>query len=138
MSFPLVTVICLCHNQAPFVAEAIQSVWDQNYPNVELIVVDDGSVDNSKDEIKEKLKGLPTEFIDLNKSVGNCTAFNHGIKKAKGEVIIYLAADDVLYPDRISEGLKSFESKTGVNLRDVMLLTEHGDNISSHYERNEN
>ncbi|MFK7952035.1 MAG: glycosyltransferase [Ekhidna sp.] len=138
MSSPLVTVICLCHNQAPFVAEAIQSVWDQNYTNVELIVVDDGSTDGSKESIKEILKGSSTVFIDLDKSVGNCTAFNQGLKKAKGEFIIDLAADDILYPKRVSEGIKSFEIKTGINFCDVMMLNEEGDHIKSHYKRDEN
>lgn len=135
---PLVSVVCLCYNQARFVAEAIQSVWDQDHPRIELIVVDDGSYDDSKKVIQEKLLGTDTQFIDLKENTGNCTAFNHGLKEAKGDFIIDLAADDVLYKNRISNGLKFFEPDVGVNFCDVMLLNKKGENIRTHYKRDKN
>jgi glycosyltransferase involved in cell wall biosynthesis len=135
---PLVSVICLCHNQARFVDEAIQSVWDQNHSNIELIVVDDGSTDSSKAVIQKELDGSKTQFIDLKENIGNCRAFNHGLKEAKGSFIIDLAADDILYPNRITEGIKSFsDKKIGVNFCDVRFLNDEGENLGSHYKRNE-
>lgn len=135
---PLVSVVCLCYNQGQFVGDVIQSVWDQDYPNVELIIVDDGSTDNSKAVIQKKLEGTNTQFIDLKENIGNCRAFNHGLKEAKGNYIIDLAADDILYPNRISEGLKGFTSdEIGVNFCDVMLLNQEGESIRTHYKRNE-
>lgn len=133
---PSVSVICLCYNQATFVADAIQSVFTQDHSNVELIVVDDGSKDGSKEIIKDQLKNLQSQFIDLKENVGNCVAFNHGLKEAKGEFIIDLAADDVLYPNRISEGLRFFKHDIGVHFCDVMLFNEKGENIRTHYRRN--
>lgn len=138
-SQPLVSVICLCHNQGKYVADAIQSVWDQDYENVELIVIDDGSSDDSKEAIQKKLEGTKNQFIDLKENIGNCKAFNHGLKEAKGDFIIDLAADDMLYSNRISAGLKAFSKKgVGVNFCDVMLTDEHGVNIRTHYKRNKN
>lgn len=134
---PLVSVVCLCYNQVQFVADAIQSVLDQDHSNVELIVVDDGSKDGSKEAINKKLKGLQIRFIDLEENIGNCKAFNLGLEEAKGEFIIDLAADDILYPTRISEGLNHFEPGIGVHFCDVMLLNAHGDELTTHYERDE-
>ena len=127
MKEPLVSVICLCHNQAAFVATAIHSVLEQTHQNVELILVDDGSTDDSKNVIKESLKGTAITFIDIPEAVGNCKAFNRGFKASKGDFIIDLAADDLLLPDRIKKGLETFSSKNiGVEYCDVELINENG------------
>jgi len=131
---PLVSVICLCHNQAAFVKEALDSVFDQTYSNVELIVVDDGSKDGSQRVIKESIVKRDIEFISLDKSLGNCKAFNIGFKKTRGDFIIDLAADDVLLHTRISEGIKTFGQKEiGVEFCNVMNVDEAGDELSVHF-----
>ena len=136
---PLVSVICLCHNQADYVEKAIDSVLNQTYKNIELIVVDDASNDGSKEIIREKLSETEVSFIDLPENLGNCAAFNKGFFISKGEYIIDLAADDELYPQRIEKGLSAFkESKVGVNFCDALL--EYGDKrtSSSFYKRDDN
>ncbi len=136
MSSPLVSVICLCHNQSEYVAEAIQSVWDQDYPNIELIVVDDGSNDSSVQKIEEKLQGTSTKFIPIEPNIGNCKAFNKGFHESSGSYIIDLAADDLLMPNRVSAGVRDLhETNLGVNFCDVMLLDESGKKLGSHYDR---
>lgn len=137
---PLVTVICLCYNQAPFVKEAITSALNQTYSNVELIVVDDASNDESKEVIKKFIINKPEIlFISNTNNLGNCAAFNKALKKAKGEYIIDLAADDVLLPLRIEEGIKAFQQKDdkyGVNFSDAEIISEEGEHIKFHYNRN--
>lgn len=131
---PLVSVICVCFNQAKYVEEAIQSVWDQEYPNVELIIVDDASSDGSKDVIKKKTDGSSVKFISLEQNVGNCKAFNLGWIESSGSFIIDLAADDVLLPGRISLGVESLaHSKIGVHFTDCMLLNEQGTELGNFY-----
>ena len=103
MNTPLVSVICLCHNHALFVVEAIESVLEQSYPAVELIIVDDHSVDGSSAVIRNfiKIRNLDVPFVQNSSKLGNCRAFNMGWKMAKGDFVIDLAADDILMPNRI-------------------------------------
>jgi len=136
MPKPLVTVICLCYNHEKYVEEAIQSVLDQSYENVELIVIDDASEDKSKAVIEEKLLNhREVVFIRLNKNQGNCKAFNVGLKKANGKFIIDLAADDLLLPNRIESGIKIFSEKNiGVEFCNVENISDSGELLNTHFE----
>lgn len=138
MSSPLVSVICLCYNHSRYVVEAMQSVIDQTYPAVELIVIDDASTDRSVEVIKGFVKGKEQiKFISLEQNVGNCAAFNKGLELSSGAYIIDLAADDVLFPTRIEEGVKALDSVQddfGVQFSDAQLIDEGGDFIGFHSE----
>jgi len=129
-SGPLVSVICLCYNHERFVRESILSVLEQSYPNVELIVVDDNSTDNSVNVIKETLKDHPeVKFIQHTKNQGNCKSFNEAWRMAGGEFFIDLAADDTLPKERIAIGVKDFSTRDnsyGVQHGDVAYMTEAG------------
>src|SRR5688500_9747171 len=106
MSLPRVTIICLCYNQARFIREAILSVLSQTYFEIQFVVVDDASTDNSVSVIKECVALYPQiNFIPLSKNSGNCKAFNLALLEAEGEFVIDLAADDVLLPDRVTCGV---------------------------------
>ncbi|TRX57786.1 glycosyltransferase family 2 protein [Fulvivirga sp. M361] len=138
---PLVSVICLCFNHARFVEEAITSVLQQTYQNIELIVVDDCSMDNSPEIIKEKLKEFPEiQFIKLKSNMGNCAAFNLAYRRSKGKYIVDLAADDVLMPERVEFGVQSLEKSDGeygVNFTNAEIISECGKVIRNHYVVNE-
>ena len=139
MGQPLVSVLCLCHNQADFVREAIDSVLDQTYANVQLIIVDDASTDASVSVIQDYLKAHPNiMFVPLPQNVGNCKAFNHAFRYAKGEFIIDLAADDVLLPERISAGVEAFlqaGDSYGVNFTDADWIAADGQKLFRHSQR---
>ena len=135
-SKPLVSVICLCHNQAPYVKEAISSVLNQSYKDIELIIVDDGSTDESKEVITSAIGDTDTLFISNSKSEGNCKAFNKGFRESRGSYIIDLAADDALLPSRIMEGLKTFQKKEiGVEFCNVMNIDRHGKQLDVHFKK---
>jgi glycosyltransferase involved in cell wall biosynthesis len=138
-SKPLVSVICLCFNQGRFVADAILSVLSQTYANVELIVTDDGSTDNSREIIQQLIKNNPSiRFLSLRENIGNCKAFNKGLALAKGDFIIDLAADDLLHPERIEKGLQALQdagSEYGVNFSDAEWISETGTRLRFHSER---
>lgn len=133
----LVTVICLCYNHENFVLESLHSVLNQDYPHIELIVVDDCSTDNSKKTIEKWLLDYPNiQFIFNNTNLGNTNSFNKALKSAKGNYIIDLAADDVLVPDCISQQIKTFRESSFKNLGVVYgnteLIKENGE-FSSYF-----
>lgn len=140
MPQPLVSVICLCHNHASWVVEALTSVWSQTYPAVELIVVDDASRDGSKEVITAWLQDKPQiPFLSLDENIGNCRAFNRGLAMARGSYIIDLAADDVLLPERAAIGVRDMEQagpEWGVHFTDAAYIDVQGKLIKSHYKRN--
>lgn len=139
MAVPLVTVVCLCYNQGRFVTEALQSVIQQTYPNIQLMVVDDASTDNSVQIINDFLRAHPQiRFFPLPRNVGNCKAFNSALVHAKGEFVIDLAADDVLLPERIAEGVRALDSAGsdyGVNFTDAVWINERGERLQQHSDR---
>lgn len=127
----LVTIICLCYNQEEFVLESLQSVINQEYKKIELIIVDDCSTDNSKAVIEKWLVAHPNiPFISNKTNLGITKAFNKGLQLAKGEYIIDLAADDLLVPNCVSLQVNAFEKSNYTNLGIVYgnaaLITEKG------------
>ena len=140
---PLVTVICLCYNHNAFVIESLSSVLNQNYSNLELLIVDDCSHDDSKQTIENWLKLHPTiRFISNKTNLGNTKSFNQAAKFAKGEYIIDLAADDILLPHCIEKQLEKFEKSNYKNLAIVYgnaeLIDEKGKHISNYFAVDEN
>jgi glycosyltransferase involved in cell wall biosynthesis len=134
-----VTVICLCYNQSQYIGEAIASVFAQTHPEVQLIIVDDASTDDSAAAIRDALASRPgVELIVNQKNLGNCAAFNRGWKRAKGEFIIDLAGDDILFPTRIEIGLREFQlhdASYGVQFGDAELINETGMHLGLHSDR---
>ena len=107
MNSQLVSVICLCYNQARFIEEAVQSVLMQTHQTIQLIIVDDASTDNSPEMIGKIVSANPRiEYLLLKENLGNCAAFNRGLALVKGDFIIDLAADDILLPERVAAGVK--------------------------------
>ena len=95
MKNPTVSVIIPTYNRAHLVGRAIKSVLNQTYRDFEIIVVDDGSTDNTKDIIKEfQKKDKRIKYIPYEKNKGGSAARNTGIKAAKGEYIAFLDSDD--------------------------------------------
>lgn len=133
----MVSVICLCYNQARFVEEALDSVISQSYEELELIVVDDGSIDDSKAMIRKWLLMHSTiPFVNLKENLGNTTAFNRGLELASGKYVIDLAADDVLNSNRVEKQIEFFEqqeSNVGVIYSDAMYISEQGRQLQRHF-----
>jgi len=134
---PFVTVICLCYNQEAFVVESLNSVLNQSYPFIELIIVDDFSTDNSKKTISTWLKNNPNVYFIANETnLGITKSFNRALQLAKGEYVIDLAADDVLLPECIEKQINAFTNSSFKNLGVVYgnaeLISENG-SFNSYY-----
>jgi glycosyltransferase involved in cell wall biosynthesis len=97
---PKVSVIVDNYNYARFLGQTIDSVIAQDYPHVELIVVDDGSTDDSRSVIERYGSRLLPVF---QRNGGQAAAFNAGFARSTGELILFLDSDDVLWPECLSE-----------------------------------
>lgn len=138
---PLVTVICLCYNHSEFVVEAFESVLNQTHKNIELIIADDFSTDNSVEIIEKWRKNhLEILFFANKENIGNTKTFNQCLKIAKGEYIMDLAADDVLKFDCVENQLKGFrESKfesVGLIYGNAELISDKGIFIKDYFDTN--
>jgi glycosyltransferase involved in cell wall biosynthesis len=107
-SKPLISVIVPVYNHARFVLPAIQSVLDQTYRPIELIIIDDGSTDGSAEAIAEFQRTYqPTDAIEIKFSArenkGAHETINEAIKGAKGDYIAILNSDDLYLPSRLQE-----------------------------------
>jgi glycosyltransferase involved in cell wall biosynthesis len=128
---PLVTVICLCYNHEAYVVESLNSVVNQLYPSIQLIIVDDCSTDNTKATIENWLLKHPEiQFIVNDINLENTKSFNKALKFAKGQYIIDLAADDILLPNCVMTQINAFKYSSYKNLAVVYgnaeLISENG------------
>ena len=110
---PKVSVIIPVYNGAKFIKDAIESVLAQTYKDYEIIVVNDGSTDNTEEVLRPYIeKGLIRYFYQENQ--GSANARNKAIAEAKGEYIAWLDQDDVWLPHRLEKTVKVMEKDKGV------------------------
>jgi glycosyltransferase involved in cell wall biosynthesis len=103
----LASIIIDNYNYGRFIGEAINSALNQNYENIEVIVVDDGSTDNSRSVIDS----FGAKVIPVYKSNGGqASALNAGFDKSKGDIIFFLDSDDLLFNDTVSIAMSYFSS----------------------------
>lgn len=102
---PLVSILVNNHNYAEFLPEAIESALNQSYKNLEVIVVDDGSYDNSR----EIISGYKTQVKFLFKeNGGQASAFNAGFSMCQGDIVLFLDSDDVFLPLKAERVVQQF------------------------------
>jgi glycosyltransferase involved in cell wall biosynthesis len=107
MNQPLVSIILPVFNTEKYVAQAIQSVLDQSYKNLEIICINDGSSDNSLEIVKSF--GDKIIIVDLEKNSGIAAARNEGIKIAHGDYLAFMDSDDLWTPNKIELQMNEFE-----------------------------
>ncbi|MDD5454425.1 MAG: glycosyltransferase [Candidatus Ratteibacteria bacterium] len=124
---PLISVIIPAYNRAKFLEEAVKSVLAQTYKNWELIIVDDGSTDDTSEVVK---KFLDERIIYLHQdNKGASAARNKGILKAKGEYIAFLDSDDMWLPQKLQKQLEVFNKsrfKPGVVYTGIQYMDYKG------------
>lgn len=136
MNNPLVSAIIPNYNYGHFLAQTVDSVLAQTYKNVEIIVVDDGSTDDSArvlDGYGEKIRW----FRQANEGVSE--ARNRGVAESRGEILAFLDSDDIWLPEKIEKQVEIFQSDALVGLvhcgcvdfdNDGRLLEEHLEGLS--------
>ena len=126
---PLVSVIMPVYNGEKFVGEAIESVVNQTYKNWEIIIVDDGSTDNSKKIIDQYLTDSRIHYIKHSKNQGIPSARNTGIKASQGDFIAFLDQDDIWFPKKLEKQIAIFKCRThdcGMVFSDKIMLRDEG------------
>ncbi|MBY5974855.1 glycosyltransferase [Ferrimonas balearica] len=123
MTDELVSIIIPCYNNSQFVSEAINSALSQTHSNVEVIVVNDGSTDDSDAEISTF--GNRVTYLTQENS-GACVARNKGLAHSGGTFIKFLDADDILLPDCVQAQLFHAKRTDAVIFGDCILLHEDG------------
>ena len=132
---PRVSVIIPAYNAAAFIDEALRSVLDQDYPNLEVIVIDDGSTD----ETAERLAAYASQALCIHQPnsggyVG--AARNAGMARATGEYLAFLDADDIMLPGRIRRQVDflSTHPEVGLVFSDYRNFSRQGLASTTHFE----
>lgn len=113
MNKPLVTVGVAVYNHERYVQQCIESILDQDYENIELIIIDDGSLDNSFSVIQAFLeqRGLPSHVhLSSRSNKGMCNTLNEIAKKSQGKYVSYIGSDDYWLSNKISDQVTYLET----------------------------
>ena len=131
---PLVTVVVPSYNHEEFIEETIESIINQTYKNIELIVIDDGSVDNSVDIIKNL--SYKYKFIFIHReNKGLAATLNEGIDLSNGKYFSICASDDKFSLNKISQQIKFMEESKNENIAGVFGYVEMIPNIKKKYNK---
>lgn len=123
---PLVSVLINNYNLGRYVRDAIESVLAQTYDNFEVIVVDDGSTDDSRD-LLAAYGGHERIKLVFTRNGGQAAAFNHGFEHSKGDIVCFLDADDVFIRTKLDRVVGCLnEHPEAAWLRHNMDLTDEG------------
>jgi len=92
---PKISIVIPSYNKTEYIKETLESIVSQNYPNLEVIIQDGGSTDGTLEIIKKYAKKYPYLAWESKKDKGQTDAINKGLKKATGEILAFINADDV-------------------------------------------
>src|SRR5579859_7705989 len=126
---PLVSVVIPSYNRLHCLPRAIASVVAQSHPAIELIIVDDGSTDGTREWAAGFSCPLPFRFQPLERNMGAAAARNRGIELAQGTYVAFLDSDDIWHPDKIARQLDAIAEagpNCGAAYTGIASLTEAG------------
>ena len=129
MQRPLVTVIIPTFNRLSWIPVCLDSIKAQTYPNIETLVIDDGSTDGTVEWLKSQPDYSFAQIHVQPKNGGASIARNDGIRRARGELIVFIDSDDALLPHHVETAVNVFEKNlnTGLFCCDSTLIGPDGD-----------
>jgi teichuronic acid biosynthesis glycosyltransferase TuaG len=128
ISRPLVSVVIPAYNSARYIAESIRSVQEQIYSNWELVVVDDGSTDETAGIVRDFSRTDARVKYVFQENGGQASARNTGIRDSRGDLIAFLDSDDLWFPEKLElQTAKLEEAGADVVFSDVVILYEGGE-----------
>lgn len=135
---PLVSVMALCYNHSSFVIQALDSVLNQTYKNIELIIIDDNSTDGSQEIIENWIKEYKEEctFIKhkVNRTIGY--SYNEFLRLAKGKFISSISTDDFFEPSKTEKQLEAFrflDSDFGIIYSDLNVVDKSNNVLNTSF-----
>lgn len=112
--FPLVSVLIPAYNHENYIQETIESIINQTYPNIELIILDDGSKDKTWEKITELKPKCENRFVkshfETKQNEGTCITLNKLLKLSSGEFVYIIASDDLAKPQAIEKEVKFLQN----------------------------
>lgn len=126
-----VSVVVCAYNAERFLPEAIESILNQTYTDFELLLVNDGSKDATLSIIQEYQKKDHRITIDTHENMGISKSSNRAIRKAKGNIIVRMDADDIMKPNRLEEQVKYLQENPEITMVscDAEFVSEKGEKI---------
>ena len=124
----LVSVVIPVYNQARFVRQAIQSALDQTHPWIDVVVIDDGSTDDTA-EVLSAFRNAPNVTVIRQTNAGLAAARNRGLSECRGDFVCFLDSDDHIAPDFAERLLKPLTADPALGMAycDVQLIDENGE-----------
>jgi hypothetical protein len=123
---PLVSVAVVTYNQRPFLEQCLNSILDQDYPNIEIVVADDGSTDGTGDLLERYERAHPGRFVIRRSPENRGVTANHNLAlgACSGDYIAWIGGDDVMLPGKISAQLAHMEAnpRCAICYHDVELF----------------
>jgi len=113
-AWPRISIVTPSYNQGPYIEETIRSVLLQRYPNLEYIIIDGGSTDNSIEIIKKYEPWIT--YWASERDHGQSHAINKGLKKSRGDIVAYLNSDDIYLPGTIQKVARYFDKHDSVDI----------------------
>ncbi|WP_290653985.1 glycosyltransferase [Idiomarina sp.] len=136
ISMPKISVVVPTFNQGKYIGETLQSIVDQNYPNLELIVIDGGSTDQTVEVVEQYNEHI--DYFVSEQDKGQSDAINKGFKQATGDVYTWLNSDDQFLPDTLfSVGLEFSLNKVDMVIG-ICEVYQDGKIINRHLTSNDN
>lgn len=136
---PLVTVIIASYNHARYIEGSINSVVNQTYKNIELLVIDDGSKDDSPAVLK-RLQEKHDFDLRFQANQGLARTLNEAIARAKGDLIVPFGSDDIMLPHRIATQVEYMNGKpeVGICSANIETIDQDGKVMGAREQRNRN
>jgi glycosyltransferase involved in cell wall biosynthesis len=131
MTQPLVSVIAICYNHQDFLKECLESIRQQTYPYIQLIILDDCSTDSSVSLIQQWMREHASQavFIPHQKNQGICRTLNEGLKWVQGKYVSIISTDDKWLLDKIErqvEKMETLSEEVGVLYSDAYRIDRDG------------
>lgn len=130
----LVSVIAVCYNHTKFVKQTLDSIISQTHKNIQLIIIDDCSIDNSVETINTWIKTnkCNVEFIKNQQNIGLCATLNKALSYVKADYLQIIACDDILVSDKLEKQLSYLLNNPDISIvcSNFVTIDENGNELS--------